>query len=127
MPGIPGFSFRFRGKTARLLAIYQCFLEHPGVGLHPIQIAKYTGLTLAEATLRLDSTIELFVRLPKRKDGITRYRLTSSTATRSHEEVEKMIMAGAKRETISLYAFGLIVASVFTLAVILALPLRQLA
>ncbi len=122
-----GFSFRFRGKTKRLLTLYNCFIEHPGVGLHPIQISKYTGLSFPEVILRLDNTNELFVRLPKRKDGITRYRLTSSTAAQSKEAVEKMIQSAAKRETVTLYSLALIILSVFTMGLIMTFPYDSIA
>ena len=122
-----GFSFRFRGKTKRLLTLYHCFVEHPGVGLHPIQISKYTGLSFPEVLLRLDNTNELFVRLPKRKDGITRYRLTSSTAAQSKEAVEKMIHSAAKRESITLFSLGLIIMSVFTMGLTMIFPYDSIA
>ena len=121
-----GFSFRFRGKTKRLFTLYHCFLEHPGVGLHPIQISKFTGMRFAEVIQRLDNTNELFVKLPKRKDGITRYRLTSSTAAQSKEAVEKMILSSAKREGVTLYSLGLIILSIFAMGLIMIFPYDRL-
>jgi hypothetical protein len=49
---------------------------------------------------------ELFVKLPGRGDGITRYRLTTTTTARSPEQVEKFLNGQARRETLLLYAFG---------------------
>jgi len=121
-----GFSFRFRGKTKRLLTLYHCFLEHPGVGLHPIQISKFTGMSFQQVIQRLDNTNELFVKLPKRKDGITRYRLTSSTAAQSQEAVEKMIQTAAKRESLTLYTLGLIILSIFAMGLIMIFPYDSL-
>ena len=121
-----GFSFRFKGKTKRLLALYHCFLEHPGIGLHPIQISKFTGISFSEVVVRLDSTNELFVKLPKRKDGITRYRLTSSTAAQSKEAVEKIILSAEKRETVTLYSLGLILLSIFAMGLIMIFPYETL-
>ncbi|MBV1904457.1 MAG: hypothetical protein KUG75_00155 [Pseudomonadales bacterium] len=122
-----GFSFRFRGKTKRLLALYHCFLEHPGVGLHPIQLAKYTGLSFAEVASRLNTTQELFVRLPKRKDGITRYRLTSSISAQSSETVEKLIHVAAKKETTTLYTLSLMIFCVFVMGIIMVFPYDSIA
>ena len=94
--GIIPIRFRFRGKLRRLAQIYQCFLDHPAVGLHPTQIARYTGIGFQEVSARLDATPELFVKLPRRPDGITRYRLTSTTAARSREEVERLLIRAIK-------------------------------
>jgi hypothetical protein len=106
MFGLLPFTFRFRGKLKRLLDLYQCFIDHPGVGLHPTQIARHTGISFTEVNARLQATPELFVKLPGRGDGITRYRLTTTTTARSPERVEKFLNGQARRETLLLYAFG---------------------
>ena len=122
MFGIIPISFRFRGKLRRLARIYQCFLDHPGTGLHPTQIARYTGIGFAEVNARLQATPELFVKLPKRPDGITRYRLTSATAARSREEVERLLIRSARRESLVLYAFAAMVICILLIVVILVAP-----
>ena len=122
MYGIIPVTFRFRGKVRRLFQMYQCFLEHPGVGLHPTQIARHTGIGFAEVVVRLDSTPELFVKLPKRKDGITRYRLTSATAAREPEEVQKLLNANARRESMVLWSIMAMVLSVLMIVLILIGP-----
>jgi hypothetical protein len=122
MYGIIPVTFRFRGKVRRLFRMYQCFLEHPGVGLHPTQIARYTGISFAEVVVRLDSTPELFVRLPKRKDGITRYRLTSATAAREPEAVQKLLDSNARRESMVLWSIAAMVLSVLVIVLILIGP-----
>lgn len=106
MLGIIPISFRFRGKLSRLLRIYDCFLEHPQMGMHPTQIARHTGLSLAEVNTRLESTPELFVKLPGRGDGITRYRLNTSTAAQEPEAVERFLAGQARKESLLLYAVG---------------------
>jgi len=116
------FSFRFRGKTARLNDIYQAFVDHPGAGLHPTQIARYTGISFAEVTRRLEATPELFVKLPKRPDGVTRYRLTSAMAARSQDEVEDYIAAAARKETLMLYALGTMLVCLLLIVAILVAP-----
>jgi hypothetical protein len=122
MLGLFPFSFRFRGKLRRLEDIYQCFLDHPDKGLHPTQIARYTGLSFAEVHSRLEATPELFVKLPGRGDGITRYRLTTSTAARSPEEVENFLSAQARKETLLLYAVGIMLACLLLIVVVLVGP-----
>ena len=87
--GIIPVSFRFRGKLRRLTDIYFCFLDNEGKALHPTQIARQTGIGFSEVNARLESTPELFVRLPKRPDGITRYRLTSATAAKEPEATDR--------------------------------------
>jgi hypothetical protein len=92
------------------------------VGLHPTQIARYTGISFAEVVVRLDSTPELFVRLPKRKDGITRYRLTSATAAREPEAVQKLLDSNARRESMVLWSIAAMVLSVLVIVLILIGP-----
>jgi len=118
MFGIVPFQFRFRGKVRRLLDIYYCFLDADGA-LHPTQIARRTGISFAEVARRLDATPELFVKLPKR-DGITRYRITTTASTRTPEETEALLAKYAQRETWLLYAFG---SMVFIMLVIVVLTI----
>lgn len=119
--GVIPVSFRFRGKLRRLRDIYQCFLDHPNTGLHPTQIARYTGISFAEVSARLQSTPELFVKLPRR-DGVTRYRLTSSMTARSPEQVENFLLAQSRRESMLLYAFGSMLLLLLLIVVILMAP-----
>ena len=116
-----GFQFRFRGKTKRILAIYACFREHPGDALHPTQIARLTGIPMLDVVRQLDSVHELFVKMPKR-DGITRYRITTTSSMLGEEEVEKLVLKRAQRETWLFYAF--IIASLlgFVVAVMSIAP-----
>ena len=119
MFGIIPFQFRFRGKVRRILDIYYCFLAEGNVALHPTQIARKTGISFAEVARRLDATPELFVKLPKR-DGITRYRVTTSASARAPEENEALVIKYAKRESLLLYTFGTMV---FTMLVIIILTI----
>lgn len=120
--GIIPISFRFRGKLRRLARIYQCFIDHPGTGLHPTQIARHTGIGFGEVSVRLDATPELFVKLPRRPDGITRYRLTSAVTAMSREDVEKMLISAARKESMILYAFASMVLLILLIVVILVAP-----
>jgi hypothetical protein len=119
--GIIPFNFRFRGKVRRILDIYYCFIENDGQALHPTQVARQTGISFAEVARRLDSTPELFVKLPKR-DGITRYRITTTAATRTPEETEALLLKYAKRESYLLYAFGFMVLAMLVIVVLTIAP-----
>ena len=114
-------SFRFRGRVRRLFDLYHCFLQHPGKGLHPTQLARYTGIAFADTVRLLERTPELFVRLPKR-DGITRYRLTSAMTARAPEQVEQFLLRNARRESLVFYAFGAMLLCVLLIVVILIGP-----
>jgi hypothetical protein len=121
MLGVIPISFRFRGKLGRLRDIYQCFMDHPNTGLHPTQIARYTGISFSEVNARLQATPELFVKLPRR-DGVTRYRLASSMAARSPEDVDKFLLSQSRRESLLLYAFGAMLVCLLLIVVILVAP-----
>ncbi len=121
MFGIIPFNFRFRGKVRRILDIYYCFIDEGNVALHPTQIARLTGISFMEVARRLDATPELFVKLPKR-DGITRYHVTSSAATRTVEETEALLRKYAQRESLLLYAFGSMVFAMMFIVVLTIAP-----
>jgi len=121
MFGIIPFRFRFRGQVRRILDIYFCFLDEGNVALHPTQIARKTGISFAEVARRLDATPELFVKLPKR-DGITRYHITTSASTRTPEETEALLLKYAQRESLLLYAFGLMVLAMLAIVVLTIAP-----
>lgn len=121
MFGIIPFNFRFRGKVRRILDIYYCFIDEGNVALHPTQIARLTGISFTEVARRLDATPELFVKLPKR-DGITRYHVTSSAATRTVEETEALLRKYAQRESLLLYAFGSMVFAMMFIVVLTIAP-----
>jgi hypothetical protein len=115
-------SFRFRGKQNRLLDLYAAFQDAAAPAMHPTQLARATGISLAEVSRRLDATPELFVKLPRRPDGITRYRLTSATAARSEEEVVALIHSGARRENWVVYALGTMMLLMFVVIVVMIGP-----
>ncbi len=122
MFGIVPIGFRFRGKLRRLEDIYYCFLNNPGVGLHPTQIARQTGLGFGEVNIRLQATPELFVRLPKRADGITRYRLTTSSSAQNPEDIERFLSRAARKESLLLYAAATMVLMLLLIVAILVGP-----
>ncbi len=109
---------RYWGKSRRILAIHRAFREESGVALHPQQIARSTGISMIEVKDRLDATPELFVRLPKR-DGLTRYRLTSATSAQESEEVEARVQRYATREAYLVSAFTAMVLLSFVIIALL--------
>ena len=121
MIGFLPINFRFRNKTGLLLDIYRCMLDEKDKALRPNQIAKKTGIHFGEVARRLDATPELFVKLPKR-DGLTRYRITTSASTRTIEETEALLNKFAYRESLVLYAFGTMVAAMLIIVVLTIIP-----
>lgn len=117
-----GFSFRFRGRTQRLLSLYQLFQDQPGKGLHPATIARQAGMSIIAVDERLQRTPELFVRLPKRHGEVTRYRLTSAATAMSEDEVRAMINRHARKETLLLWAFTSCFLLMFAIMLILIGP-----
>ena len=118
------WTFRFRGKADRLLAVVECFLKEPNKGLSPTQIGRESGIAMYDAARILDQTPELFVKLPGRGDGITRYRLASSVAARGEEGIEALIRHNARRESWRYYALltmALLLAAAAIMAVLPAL------
>ncbi len=110
------WTFRFRGRTALILAIVESFVKEPNKGLAPTHIAREAGLPIYDVVKTLRRTPELFVKLPGRGDGITRYRLASSVAARGEEQIHALVQRNARRETWLYYLLlllgGLLVAVV---------------
>ena len=121
MFGFLPINFRFRKKVSLILDIYHCMLDEKDKAMHPNQIAKKTGIHFGEVAKRLDSTPELFVKLPKR-DGLTKYRITTSASARTDEETEEMLGKLAYRESLVLYAFGTMVATMLIIVVLTIIP-----
>ena len=116
------FSFRIRGRITRLMHLYRLFVEKPDTGLHPAQLARAARMSILDVDERLRRTPELFVKIPKRKDGITRYRLTSAVAGLSEEEVKAMLTSLARRETILLNTGMAMILLLFSIMLILIGP-----
>ncbi len=76
----------------------------------------------AEVNVRLNATPELFIKLPRRPDGITRYRLTTTITVKSPEEVERFLISAARRESFILYAMGAMLLCAMLIVVILIGP-----
>ena len=116
------WTFRFRGKTARLLALVDCFLSEPDRGLAPPYLAKQAGVDMYDTVRMLGQTPELFVKLPGRGDGITRYRLASSVTARGRQGIEAFVMRQARRESWIYYALLTMALLLFVVAVLAVAP-----
>lgn len=117
-----GFSFRFRGRIHRLLTLYRLFQDNPGTGLHPATIARKAGMSIVDTDERLRRTPEMFVKLPKRTDGVTRYRLTSAFTAMSEDEAKARITDLARRESLVLYSAMIGIVLLFAIMMILVGP-----
>ena len=120
--GFIPISFRFRGKTHRLNNIYNCFQDNDSKALHPTQISRLTGLSINEVNSCLKKTPELFIRIPRRPDGITRYRLTTTTMALGQEKVEKLLRHQENKESAILYAFSAIIILLIIVVAIIVGP-----
>ena len=116
------WTFRFRGRTGLILAIVDSFLNEPNKGLAPTHIAREAGLPIYDVVRALRRTPELFVKLPGRGDGITRYRLASSVAARGGEQIEALIEKNARRETWLFYGLVLLGALLLTVVMMVFVP-----
>ena len=116
------WKFRFRGKTARILAIVNSFLDEPNKGLAAVQLARSSGLSIHDTAKLLDTVPELFVKLPRRTDGITRYRLASSVAARGREDIDALVQSHARRESWIFYALVLMAVLLLLLAALAIAP-----
>ncbi len=122
MTSLPFFRFRFRGKVRRIFDIYLSFMDKSGAAMHPMEVARMANMSLAEASRRLEDTPEVFIRLPKRPDGLTRYRLTTQLVCHTPEQVETMLKGLARRESMLLYIGGVMLLLLLCIALILAGP-----
>lgn len=116
------WTFRFRGKTNRILALVDCFLKEPNKGLAPTHLGRQAGMPLYDVAKMLDKTPELFVKLPGRGDGITRYRLASSVAARGEEEIVALVQRRARRESWIFYALAIMALLLLMVAMMAIAP-----
>lgn len=116
------WKFRFRGKTGRLLSIVDCFRKEPNKGLAVVQVARASGLPIHDTATLLEGTPELFIKLPGRGDGITRYRLASSVAARSDREIDDLVQRHARRESGIFYSLLLMAVLMLVVVAMIILP-----
>ena len=81
-----------------------------------------TGIPMLDVVARMDKIPELFVKLPGRRDGLTRYRLTTTAAARTVIEIEHLVEQQVRRESWLYYAFIAMILLVFLIAVMATAP-----
>ena len=118
--------FRYLGQQQKIMRIYKCFTKAPRQALHPIQVSRKTGLSLSSVNERLEHTPELFVKIPKRSDGLTRYRLTSPVQAQSEAQVEAHVQRTVRTEQLTLYTVFLMVISMIAVAIVVGFPWSML-
>ena len=116
------WKFRFRGKTGGLLSIVDCFRKEPNKGLAVVQVARASGMPIHDAAKLLESTPELFVKLPGRGDGITRYRLASSVAAQSDKQIDVLLRSHVRRESGIFYALLLMALLMLVVVAMIIIP-----
>ncbi len=114
--------FRYLGQQHKIMRIYACFAETPRQALHPAQVSRKTGLSLSSVNERLEHTPELFVKIPKRSDGLTRYRLTSPVQALSESQVEARVRRAVRTEQLTLYTVLLMTISLIAVAMVVGFP-----
>lgn len=122
---LPGLNRRFAGRQRRLALICEC-IQQEGTALHPLQIARKTGLAMADVSLSLEDTPELFVRMPTRPGGYTRFRMVSTLAALPLDEIQAVIGRHARHEKIVGGITGGLVAVMFALVLLTMLPWTSL-
>lgn len=99
-PGsVPITRLRFRGRTSTLSRICHAFREHPAQSLTAAEVSDYTDIAFANVHQRLRETPELFVAVPKKKNTISRFRLTTQLAGMDEEETRAFIEEQSRIET----------------------------
>lgn len=118
--------FRYLGQHQRIINLYECFAQAPRQAQHPAELSRESGLPLATVNELLAQHTELFVQVPRRKDGLTRYRLASVLAGQSQAQVEAMIMRSVRSERLTLYTVLFIALSLIAITVVLSFPWAML-
>jgi hypothetical protein len=113
---------RYLGRQQRLLALYQAFRARPDQGLHPVQLSRETGQDMFEVRANLEGCPELFVRLPRNREGVVRYRLTSAASALEETEVEALVARRARTEQLTITAVSVIVLSLLVLVLATVIP-----
>ena len=114
--------FRFRKRTQRILLVYSCFTEMKKRTLHPMEISRWTGVHMLDVSNTLDTVPELFMRVPRRQDGLTQYALITSVAALNEDEVRGMVSQHARRESWLYHAVLWSVLAVLALLAIQVFP-----
>lgn len=101
--------FRYRRRHARILEIYEIFLDSPKRLLHPIEISRQCGLHMLDVIDTLERAPEIFLRVPSGSQSTTKYGLRPSVAVQDHEEVSEFIRKRVRYETLFFYGIIIVV------------------
>ena len=114
--------FTYLGKEGAILQMVEAFLNHPSRFMHPVELARATGLGVFEIRDRLEGCQALFVRLPRTPDGLVRYALASSLAGLDQDGIQALIAERARTERLTLTAGLLVIAGLGLLTLITVAP-----
>ena len=114
--------FTYLGKEGVILRMVDAFLGHSSRFMHPVEIARATGLGVFEIRDRLEGCQAVFVRLPRTPDGLVRYALASSLAGLDREGIEALIAHRARTERLTLTAGLLVIAGLGLLTLTTVAP-----
>jgi hypothetical protein len=112
---------RFRGRERWLKEVYRALVAESRA-LHPVEVARVTGLSVRDADTLLRSTPELFVRMPLRRGEPSRFRLASHVGAMTAEDVTEMIMDRARGERMLAFGVLMIVLSAVVVMALMLLP-----
>ena len=117
--------FRFRRHAGKIMKIYVCLLANDARGLHPMQIARETGISFREVARRLDATPEFFVRLVVARGQPRRYALHTRGRAMGEREARRLVQRGELKESLIYYSIVVMILLALTMVVLWAIPLYQ--
>ena len=85
-------------------------------------MSRKTGLALTSVNEGLEHAPELFVKIPRRSDDLTRYRLTSPVQALSESQVEARVRRAVRTEQLTLYTVLLMTISLIAVAMVVGFP-----
>ena len=83
-----------------------------------MEISRWTGVHMLDISRTLDSVPELFMRVPRRQDGLTQYALITSVAAMTEEDVQELVRKHARRES---WLYHVVLWSILVVLALLAL------
>ncbi len=96
--------FRFRRRHKKILAVYDAFNESPKRTMHPYEIGRWAGLHSMDVIDVMQSTPELFLKVPGKEDVGAFYALRPSVVAQGEESVTDFIRKCARRDALLYYS-----------------------
>ena len=94
---------RYLGRQDRVLALYEA-LADKGSAMHPVELSKETGLGMMAVQQQLEGCREVFLKLPRNRDGLVRWRLTTTASAMADDAILDLVRSRARVEQLTLYA-----------------------